>query len=320
MSPPSAGVLSQVRAFAPGSVSNVGCGFDALGFAIAGVGDEVIARRVDGSAQVSIRAIHGEGGRLPLEAGKNTAGKAALAVQSRATEAPAVELEIFKKMPLSSGLGSSAASAVAAVVAVDRLLGTELPSAELLECALEGEQIASGARHADNVAPSLLGDLLLVRSLDPEPDIVLLPCLEDLHCVVLRPDVPINTAESRRLLGDTVQLPQAIQQWANLGGFVAALYKGDAELLSRCLIDVVAEPVRGPQVPDFARIQAAALEARALGCSLSGSGPAIFALALGKESAKSVAGAMNAALSAEIERDLLVSSLPCRGAHVIEES
>lgn len=312
-------MLAEVRAFAPGSVSNVACGFDALGFAIEGLGDEVVARRSDGPAGVTIRTIQGEGGRLPISAEKNTAGKAALAVLSRAEQAAAIELEIFKKMPLSSGLGSSAASAVAAAVAADRLLGTELSSAELLECALAGEEIASGARHADNVAPSLLGDMLLVRSLSPEPDIVLLPAFPDLHCVVLRPDVVINTAESRRLLGDTVTLPQAIQQWANLGGFVAALYKGDADLLSRCLVDVIAEPVRGPQVPDFARIQSAALEARALGCSLSGSGPAIFALALGASAADRVAKAMDRALDASVDRDVLVCPLPCRGAHVLEE-
>lgn len=309
----------RVRAFAPASVSNVACGFDALGFAIEGLGDTVTARFVEGGTPgVSVRAIRGDDGRLPLETERNTAGKAALAVWKRLGSQASIELDIDKDMPLSSGLGSSAASAVAATVAVHRLLEGSLTDEELLECALVGEEVASGARHADNVAPSLLGDLLLVRSLDPEPDIVLLPALEELHCVVLRPDVVINTAESRRLLGDTVPLARAVRQWANLGGFVAALYRGDAELLSRSLEDVVAEPVRGPQVPGFEAMKAAALEQGALGSSLSGSGPAVFALVLGDARARRVADAMSAALDASIERDVLISALPCRGAHIVE--
>ena len=222
-------------------------------------------------------------------------------------------------MPLSSGLGSSAASAVAAVVAVNRLLGCDLDTPALLECCLAGEVVASGARHADNVAPSLLGDLLLVRSLDPVPDVILLPSLEELHCVVIRPDVVINTSESRALLGDSVTLPSAVKQWANLGAFVAALYQGDASLLSRSLVDVIAEPIRGPLVPSFAAMKSAAMNHGALGCSLSGSGPALFALTLGRKMASDIAAAMSDALPSEVDRDVYVSPVPAAGAHVREE-
>ncbi len=312
--------IQRVQAFAPASVSNVACGFDTLGFAVRTLGDHVTATRTH-TPGVVVTAIRGDGGRLPLETERNTAGTAAAAVLELARDPEAgVEIEIDKGMPLSSGLGSSAASAVAATVATQRLLGLDLTLPQTLECALAGEAIASGARHADNVAPSLLGDLLLVRSLEPEPDIVVLPAPLDLHCVVVRPHVSINTAESRRLLGDHIALRSAVTQWSNLGAFVAALYQEDADLLGRSLVDVVAEPCRKAQVPCFDAVQSAAREAGALGCSLSGSGPAIFALTVGRSRADEVAAAMDTALDPGIDRDLLVSAMPAPGAHVVEES
>ena len=321
-----------VRAFAPASVSNIACGFDILGFALQseadggppGPGDVVTARGRDGRdgrcAPVRITAIDGDDGRLPLETGRNTAAVAAKALLQAEAPDTAVDLEIGKRMPLESGLGSSAASAVAAVVAVDALLGLDLPPAALLRYALAGEILASGGAHADNLAPALFGGLVLVRSLEPEPDVVELPVPQGLTCALARPHTHVNTRESRSRLDRHLPLERAVTQWGNAAALVASLYRNDLELLSRSLVDVVAEPVRGPNVPGFYDAKEAAVAAGALGCSLSGSGPAVFALCDGAGRAGEVAAAMAAALehALGVDCDRLVSPLPAPGARVIE--
>ena len=245
-----------VRAFAPASVSNIACGFDILGFALQsesdgdlGPGDIVTASEPGGHGPVRITAIAGDEARLPLEAERNTAAVAAAAMVDGEAPGAAVDLEIEKRMPLESGLGSSAASAVAAVVAVDALLGLELPAASLLRYAVAGEVLASGGAHADNLAPSLLGGLVLVRSLDPEPDVIDLPVPEGLTCALVRPYAEVNTKESRARLERHLPLERAVTQWGNAAALVAALYRSDLKLLSRALVDVVAEPVRAPACP-----------------------------------------------------------------------
>ncbi|MXX75839.1 MAG: homoserine kinase [Holophagales bacterium] len=322
-----------VRAFAPASVSNIACGFDILGFALQsegdgrlGPGDVVTARERElpagagGHGPVRITAVAGDEGRLPLEAERNTAAVAATALVDGEAPGAAVDLEIEKRMPLESGLGSSAASAVAAVVAVDALFGLELPAAALLRYAVAGEILASGGAHADNLAPSLLGGLVLVRSLDPEPDVIDLPVPEGLTCALVRPHAEVNTKESRARLARHLPLDRAVTQWGNAAALVAALYRSDLELLSRALVDVVAEPVRAPAVPGFDVAKAAAIDAGALGCSLSGSGPALFALCDGQVRARQVAAAMADAFesSAGVDCDRLVAPLPAPGARVID--
>ncbi len=318
-------------ASAPASVSNVACGFDVLGFALqaaddAGAGhrpgDIVTASAVDRAQHaepVRIAAISGDGGMLPHEPDQNTAAVAARALLDAEAPDAAVELTLQKRMPLESGLGSSAASAVAAVVAVDALLGLHLPTASLLRHALAGEMVASGGAHADNLAPSLVGGIVLVRSLDPQPDVVELPVPEGLTCALVRPHVRVNTRESRAALSRSLPLERAVIQWGNAAALVAALHQSDLELLSRSLVDVVAEPVRGPQVPGFLAARKAALGAGALGCSLSGSGPALFALCDDDACARDVAAAMAEALrdDADLDSDRLVSPLPAPGARVI---
>ncbi len=320
-------MTNPVRAFAPASVSNIACGFDILGFALQsesegdlGPGDIVTASEAGGHGPVRITAIAGDEGRLPLEAERNTAAVAARALVDAEAPGAAVDLEIEKRMPLESGLGSSAASAVAAVVAVDALLGLELPAASLLRYALAGEVLASGGPHADNLAPSLLGGLVLVRSLDPEPDVIDLPVPEGLTCALVRPHAKVNTKESRARLDRHLPLERAVTQWGNAAALVSALYRSDLELLSRALVDVVAEPVRAPGVPGFHAAKAAAIEAGALGCSLSGSGPALFALCDGRDGARRVAAAMAGAFdsSAGLNCDRLVAPLPAPGARVID--
>ena len=326
-------MTKSVRAFAPASVSNIACGFDILGFALQSEsdgrlrpGDVVTAREREptagagGHGSVRITAIAGDEGRLPLEAQRNTAAVAAKALVDGEAPGAAVDLEIEKRMPLESGLGSSAASAVAAVVAVDALLGLELPAAALLRYAVAGEVLASGGAHADNLAPSLLGGLVLVRSLDPEPDVIDLPVPEGLTCALVRPHTEVNTKESRARLDRHLPLERAVTQWGNAAALVAALYRSDLELLSRALVDVVAEPVRAPAVPGFHAAKAAAIEAGALGCSLSGSGPALFALCDGPARARQVVAAMAGAFesSASVDCDRLVAPLPAPGARVID--
>jgi homoserine kinase len=308
--------MSAVTAFAPATVSNVACGFDVLGFAIEQPGDEVGARLADPG--VRIDAITGDEGRLPREAARNTAGIAALALLTTLGERRGVALTIRKGLPLSSGLGGSAASAVAAVVAVDALLGAKAPFETLMACAFEGERLGAGSAHADNVAPALCGGFVLVRRPNP-PDVVPLPVPPGLTAVVVHPQLEIETAKARALVGDTVPLADAVRQWANLGALVHGLHRGDVALIGRALEDAIAEPRRAPLVPGLALIKRAAADAGALGCSLSGSGPSIFALCATPERAAPVAEAMRAVVRAQIggDPDVYVSPIAARGARVL---
>jgi homoserine kinase len=308
--------MTAVTAFAPATVSNVGCGFDVLGFALQTPGDEVTARLTGGGVQ--IEAIEHDGGRLPLDAARNTAGVAALALLTHLGERRGVSLRIRKGLPLSSGLGGSAASAAAAVVAVDAVLEARTPVETLIACALEGERLGAGSAHADNVAPCLCGGFVLVRRPNP-PDILQLPVPAGLTAVVVHPDLEIETARARALLGDTVALGDAVKQWANLGALVHGLHRGDFAVIARALEDTVAEPRRAPLIPGLAAIKRAALEAGALGSGISGSGPSLFALTVGNHAAVRVAEAMAAAVRAHIggEPRTYISPIAGRGAHVL---
>jgi homoserine kinase len=311
-----------VTAFAPATVSNVACGFDVLGFALEAPGDEVTARfapaGAGGVTGVTIVAITGDGGRLPREADRNTAGVAARALLAALGEPRSVALNISKGLPLASGLGGSAASAAAAVVAVDALLDAHAPLDLLIACAIEGEGLGARSAHPDNIAPALCGGFVLVRHPDP-PDIVRLPVPEGLMAVVVHPDLEIETAKARALLGTTVPLADAIRQWANLGALVDGLHRADFALISRALEDTIAEPRRASLVPGLAAIKQAAVEAGALGCSLSGSGPSLFALCRGTDTARRVADAMTRAVRAHIggEPQTYVSAIAPRGARVV---
>src|SRR5438105_4494589 len=308
--------MNSVTAFAPATVSNVACGFDVLGFPLTSPGDEVIARPA--GSGVTIDDIIGDSGRLPRDAARNTAGVAALALLAARGERRGVALTIRKGLPLSSGLGGSAASAAAAVVAVDRLFNLGSPIDTLLACALEGERLGAGSAHADNIAPAMCGGFVLVRCASP-PDIVRLPVPAGLTAVVVHPDLEIETAMARKLLGDQVPLSDAIRQWANLGAFVDALHRSDFDLMARSLVDTIAEPRRAPLVPCLAGVKRAAVEAGALGCSLSGSGPSMFALCRSAANADRVARAMTAVVTSEIggEVQTYVSSVSPLGARIV---
>jgi homoserine kinase len=309
--------MKSATAFAPATVSNVGCGFDVLGFALDAPGDEVTARFL-APPGVVIEAIDGDQGRLPREAVRNTAGVAAIALLARLGDERGFGLTIRKGLQLSSGLGGSAASAVAALVAVDALVGARSSLDTLMQCALEGERLGAGSSHADNIAPCLYGGFVLVRRPNP-PDVLPLPVPPGLTAVVVHPDLEIETARARALLGDTVPLADAIRQWANMGALVDGLHRGDFAVIGRALEDTIAEPRRAPLVPGLAAIKRAASDAGALGCSLSGSGPSLFALCASADSAARVAAAMTAAVKTQVggEPQTYVSRIAPEGARVL---
>jgi homoserine kinase len=269
-----------VTAFAPASIGNVGVGFDMLGLAIAGVGDRVSARRVSAEGVTIAEVQDMDGKRHPFLSAvpeENTASLAAASLWRAAGEPGGLELIVRKGIPLQSGMGSSAASAVAAAVAANALLSVPLAPESLLEHALVGEQIASGGLHADNVAPSLLGGLVLCPPV-LLPDVIRLPVPERVSSVLVHPELQVNTADARRALADSYSREQWLTQQGLLAGFVAANASGDIDMLGRCLRDELIEPQRAASVPCFEAVKVAALGADALGCSLSGSGPSIFAL------------------------------------------
>jgi homoserine kinase len=305
-----------VTAFAPATVSNVACGFDVLGFPMEEPGDTVSVRFI--AAGVDIDDIVDDGGRIPRDPAKNTASVAAKAMLEMLGETRGVALTIRKGLPLSSGLGGSAASAAAAVVAVNALVGSNASIDQLVAAALIGEGLGADGAHPDNIAPAICGGFVLVRHPNP-PDIVRLPVPNGLTCVVIHPDLEVETARARALLGATVPLKDAVKQWGNLGALVHALHTSDFDLLSRSLEDSIAEPRRAPLVPGLASIKKAAMDAGALGSSLSGSGPSIFALCRGRATADRVAQAMTAAVKAAIggQSQVYVSPISSRGAHVI---
>lgn len=272
-----------VRIFSPATVANVGCGFDVFAFALNKPGDEIMLS-MKSDPGVEIVEITGNKA-LPLDITKNTATVSITAMLKYLKTDIGIRISLHKKMPIRSGLGSSAASAVGGVYALNQLLKTDLPNDILLKFAIEGEKIASGGNvHLDNSAACLYGGFVLVRSEDPI-DIISIPLPVSLHCVVIHPKIEINTSESRKKLPDNVSLPDATRQWGNTAAVIAALYESDYELLKRSIEDSIIEPARAEQIPDFYGLRDTALNSGAVGCGISGSGPSIFALADSEEGA-----------------------------------
>jgi len=308
----------RVTAFAPASIGNVGVGFDMLGLALEGVGDRVVAERSD-TPGVSIAEVRGIDGEihpyLSSDARQNTASIAAQALWDAAGAQGGAVLEVYKGVPLQSGMGSSAASAVAAVVAVNALLDKPRAQQELLPYALEGEKFASHSLHADNVAPSLLGGLILCPTV-LLPEVVRIPVPRGVSAVLLHPELQVNTAHSRGALARGYSMEQWLQQQGYLAAFIAACAASDIELIGRTLRDVVIEPQRAAAVPCFAAVKEVALRNGALGCSLSGSGPSIFALCETRM-AQNLASAMEQSCRTHgIACQSWVSSMDAAGAHL----
>lgn len=301
----------QVRVFAPASLSNLGPGFDVLGLALAHPGDIVIARR---ASTPGVRIVRATGG-VPLEVERNTAGVAARETLRRAGMADVgIELEVEKGMAIGTGLGSSAASAAAAAVAVNLLLGSPLRKSELVGPCVEAEASVAG-RHGDNVAPSLLGGLVLVRSLDP-PDVVRIPVPEGLMVVVASPAFELSTRVARAALPADVPLRSLVRSTANIAALIAACYAGDVALLARALDEDIVVPVRAGLIPGAAAVMRAAMDAGALGSSISGAGPSIFALCHSEARARAVGAAMSTAFKEQggLESEVILSPADAPGA------
>lgn len=315
-------VEKSIKVFASATVANVACGFDSLGFAIHEPGDIVEVEVLEHGSSF-IDGITGDQGKLPLSMEKNTAGVAvnamidALTRRNDARASTGFKIHIEKKMPLGSGLGSSAASSVAAVVAVNELLQRPFERKELLPFVMHAEQVACGAAHADNVAPALLGGFILVRSYDPL-EVISLNVPPDLYCAVLHPHIELLTEDARKVLKKNIRLDDAIVQWSNLAGLITGLMKEDYALISRSINDIIFEPVRSLLIPGFDAVKSGALSAGALGCSISGSGPSIFALCKGESAARRVGEAMQSALEPwKLGSDLYVSSINTDGPQIL---
>ncbi len=309
--------MNTIRVFAPATVANVACGFDIFGFAVDSPGDVVELTRRD-DAGVTITDIIGDEGRLPREAARNTAG---ISIQRYLQHIDrtdvGVDVLLTKQMPLGSGLGSSAASAVAGVFAINELLGRPLQTIDLLPFAMEGERIACGSAHADNVGPSLLGGFVVVRSYNPL-DVIKLDTPAGMHATLVHPDIEVNTKDARFILKNEVSLKNAIIQMGNVAGLVAGLMKPDYDLISRSMVDVIIEPVRAILIPQFGEVKQAAIENGALGCSISGSGPSMFALCRDAETAHRVGQAMQQAfMDVGITSESYVSEINRQGPRVI---
>lgn len=306
-----------IKVFAPASVSNVGPGFDMMGFALNEPGDEIIIKKSN-KKELRITKINGDGGCLPFDINKNTTTVAIKSLLKKYDLNVGLDVLINKKMGIGSGLGSSAASAVAGVFAVNELLDLKLSKLELLEHAMAGEFVASGSIHADNVAPCLFGGFVLIRSYNPI-DIVQVNYPKNLYCSIVYPSIEIKTFEARRILSKTVKLKTAIAQAGNASGLIAGLLTNDFNLISRSIVDYIAEPKRAKLIPCYHEVRKAALDNGALNCNITGSGPSMFAFSTSLLMAEKIAHSM---LLAVIQKGLngktYISKINNKGPFVLE--
>lgn len=304
-------------AFAPASVGNVAVGFDILGHSVQAIGDHVRAQRSE-QPGVRILEITGTAEPLPLEVERNTAGRGVQAMAASLGLDFGIELSIAKGIPLGSGLGGSAASAVASVVAANALLDQPLSQLELLQFALQGEAVASGSAHVDNIAPSLFGGLVLTVGIE-NPIVKQIPVPTGVRCVLVHPHMMLSTKAAREILKPGIELSDVIWQSANLAGFVTGCFTNDLPLIRESLQDVIIEPQRQVLIPGFQAVKRGALDNGALGCSISGAGPTVFAWCA-EADAPGVRDAMVAAFKAAgLDCDAWISTLDASGARVIEE-
>lgn len=299
--------MKRVKVFAPGTVANIGCGFDVMGLTLDGVGDTVAVtlyedkeefnRGASASANafvspactVSVKNSSRE--KLPESAAGNvvtpavTALAAAFLEKSGSKDSLYMEIEIIDKIRPGSGIGSSAASSAAAVYALNHLLGHPFSEVKLVDFAMEGERLISGTAHADNVGPAILGGIVFIRGYNPT-DLIKLPVPDDFYCTVVHPHITVSTKEARDILPADVSRKDAIRQWGNVGGFVAGLLLDDMELLGRSVEDAIAEPYRKKFIPGYDTLKARLLESGMLGVNIAGSGPSVFALSKSEEMAE----------------------------------
>ena len=278
--------MESIKVFAPATVANVVCGFDILGFAVNKPGDE-LTMELTNKPGVNIISIEGDEGKLPLDPTKNTVSASVMnLLTDLGREDVGFNLKLKKKMPMGSGLGSSSASAIAGLFAANELLGKPLTKLELLPYAMQGEALACGHGHADNVAPALFGGFTLIKSYEPL-EVIALP-IPKLFCALLYPHVDVPTRDARQIIRSKVLLKDAVTQWGNIAGLISALYTHDYDLLGRSLKDVIIEPIRSILIPEFDRMKEIAMENGALGFGISGSGPTVFSLYKSSDDAQKV--------------------------------
>ena len=306
--------MNEIKLFCPATIANLSCGFDVLGLCLDNVGDEMVIRK---SAQKGIQITKIIGADLPLETENNVSGVAGLALLETVNPNFGFEIEIYKNIKAGSGIGSSAASSAGAVFGINALLGYPYSTKDLVQFAMQGEKLACGNAHADNVAPALLGGFTLVRSYSPL-DIIKIESPSELFATVVHPQIELKTSDARSVLKQTVSLKSAIMQWGNVGGLIAGLYTQDYDLIGRSLHDEIVEPLRSVLIPGFDLIKQAALENGALGSGISGSGPSIFALSKGKKTAGKIAKAMSAVYDAiNLPYEIHVSKVNSEGVKIL---
>ena len=309
--------MREIKIFSPATVANISCGFDILGLCLDTVGDEMVVREV---AEKGVKITHIIGQELPFETKNNVAGVAALALLENIETSVGYEIEIYKNIKPGSGIGSSAASAAGAVFAINELLGRPFSANELISFAMQGEKLASGSAHADNVSPALLGGFTLVRSYEPL-EVLKIDAPKELYVTIIHPQIELKTSASRAVLKNQVSLNKMVKQMGNFGGLISGLYTSNYDLISRSLHDEIIEPNRSVLIPEFNQVKKSALNAGALGAGISGSGPSIFALCRGKDIATKVGGVMSEIYDKiHIEYDIHVSKINQQGVRVLEEN
>lgn len=306
--------MNEIKIFSPATVANVSCGFDVLGFCLDSVGDDMVIRKTDKKGIFITKIV---GFDLPYETELNVAGVSALAMYKAIDVDFGFEIEIYKNIKPGSGIGSSAASAVGSVFGMNELLGRPFNKTELTAFAIKGEAIASKCEHADNLAPALFGGFTLVKSINPV-QILEIPSPTDLYAIIIHPQIEIKTSESRAVLPKEVALNDAITQWANVGSLVHALHTSNYNLLKDSLHDVIVEPHRSKLIPHYNDVKKASLQAGALGCGISGSGPSIFSLSKGLKTANKIKEAINNVYgNTGIEFDIHVSKINTEGVKIV---
>jgi homoserine kinase len=306
--------MDNVKVFAPATIANVGSAFDILGFALRTIGDEMIFRKTE---KKGIKIVSKGLGKLPEDPEKNIAGVVATEMMKLERGNFGVEIEINKQIFPGSGLGSSASSAAGTAVGLNSLLNRNYTDMQLIKFAMVGEMLASGAEHADNVAPAIMGKFTLISGYNPL-NIIEIAVPDDLFCTIIHPQIEIKTIEARKVLPQTIPLKTAVLQWGNVAGLVAGLYRSDYLLIGKSMGDYIVEPARASLIPQFYQLKDAALNAGALGCSIAGSGPAVFAFSKGKEIAERVREAFDREFSQTgIAYNLFVSEIGTEGARLI---
>jgi homoserine kinase len=306
--------MKEIKIFTPATVANISCGFDILGLCLDTVGDEMVVREVPEKG-IKITKITGQ--KLPLETHENVAGVAGLALLEKVDASVGYEIEIHKKIKPGSGIGSSAASAAGAVFAINELLGKPFSKQELIYFAMQGEKLASGSEHADNVSPVILGGFTLVRSYQPL-DVLKINTPNDLYATIIHPQIEVKTADARAVIKNQVSLKKMVTQMGNFGGLISGLFTNDYDLIGRSLHDEIIEPNRLVLIPEFNKVKKGVIHAGALGAGISGSGPSIFALSKGERTANFVGETMAKIYNnTDIDYDIHISKINQQGIKIL---